>query len=236
MIKIPFFKKRKSILGIDAGTFSTKIVHLSYFQKGKANLENYGEKFNEIKREELYKSIRKKISPLSLEEAAEDIKNILIKAKIKEKKAVFSIPDFMTFFTTFKIPFMPKEEMDSTVRFEAKQHIPIPLKEVFLDWSIAEEADKELRKGPKIILVAVPNKIIDEYQKIAKLAGVDLLSIEAEIFSLVRTLANDKDKNKTIQLIDVGVQSTTISIVEGGLIKSAFSINFSDFALSLQIR
>ncbi len=229
MIQIPFFKKKESLLGIDAGTFSTKIVHLSYPQKGKVELENYGEKFNKIQQENLYQNIRKKTFPLPSQETAKDIKNILIKAKIKEKRAIFSIPDFKTFFTVFRIPLMSKAEMDSAVRFEAKQHIPMPLKDVFLDWSITEEANKELKIGPKIILVAVPNKVVKEYQEIAKLAGVELLSIEAEIFSLVRSLTNDNEKNEgVIQLIDIGVQSTTLSIIENGLIKSVFSVDFSE--------
>ena len=227
MIKIPFFKKKESILGMDIGTFSTKITHLSYYKGEKATLENYGEKFNELKKEDFYQNIRKKTFPLSFQEISEDIKSILIKAKIKEKRAVFSIPDFMTFFTVFKIPFMSKEEMDSAIRFEAKQHIPMPLNDVSLDWSIIEEQNKEAKIGPKIILVAVPNKVVNEYQKIADLSGVELKSIEAEVFSLARALNNSSEK-KVIQLIDVGIQSTTISVIEEGLIKSVFSVDFSE--------
>ncbi len=227
MIQIPFLKKRESVLGIDAGTFSTKIIHLSYHKKEKPSLENYGEKFNKLEKKDLYENIRKKTFPISHKEVAEDIKNILIKSKIKEKRAIFSIPDFRTFFTVFKIPFMPKEEMDSAIRYEAKQHIPMPLKNVFLDWSVSEKGNKELKIGPKIILVAIPNEIIGEYQEIAKLAGINLLAIEPEIFSLTRTL-NISENNEIIQLIDIGVQSTTLSIIEKDLVKSVFSVNFSE--------
>jgi type IV pilus assembly protein PilM len=227
-IKMPFFKKKESLVGIDMGTFSTKIVHLSYFRKEKVFLENYGEKFNKLNRENLYKNIRKKTFLLSPQEIAGDIKKILAEAKIKEKKAIFSIPDFMTFFTVFKIPPMSREEMNSAVHFEAKQHIPLSLKEVSLDWSVIEEGSEELKQGSKIVLVAVPHKVVSEYQKIADLAKINLLAIEAEVFSLIRALNDGENNNKIIQLIDVGVQSTTISIVENGKINSVFSIDFSE--------
>ncbi len=226
-MKIPFLEKKEKILGIDVGTFSTRIVCLSYPKKGDVFLENYGEKFHEIKKDSLYETTGKRTFCLSRQETADDIKEILIKSKINEKRAVFSIPDFMTFFTTFKIPFVAKEDMDSAVHFEAKQHVPLPPQDIFLDWSIIEEGDRESKKGPKIILVAVPNKVVEEYQAVAKLVGIELQAIEAEIFGLVRSSYNEIDKDKFIQLIDVGIQSTTISISKNGIVRSVFSVAFS---------
>jgi type IV pilus assembly protein PilM len=228
MIKIPFLGKKEKFLGIDVGTFSTRIVCLSYSRQGEVFLDNYGEKFHEIKKDNLYETTAKKTFCLSRQETVDNIKEILIKSKINEKKAMFSIPDFMTFFTTFKIPFMPKEEMDAAIHFESKQHIPLPPQEIFLDWSVIEEGDHRSKQGSKIILVAVPNKVVEEYQNVAKLADIELQAIEAEIFSLVRSSFDELDKDKFIQLIDVGIQSTTISIAKNGIVRSVFSVGFSE--------
>ncbi len=231
MIKIPFLNKTKRLLGIDIGTFSTKMVELSYSQKEGVFLENYGEKFNEFKEEDVYRTPRKKVFPLSHQKIAENIRKILDEAEVKRDEAVFSIPDFMTFFTVFRIPSMPKEEMASAIQFEARQHIPLPLKEVALDWSVIEESQNEKKMGPKILLVAVPSKVISEYQKVAELAKVKLLSIEAEVFSLARSSVPKEDINKTVQLIDLGVQSTTISIVKDGIVKTTYSVEFSEIEI-----
>lgn len=226
MITFPFFKKTKNLLGIDVGTFSTKIVELSYTKKGKVTLENYGEKMNEAK-DEFYQGKRKKPFLLPHQDIADNVRSILMESGIKKRDAIFSIPDFMTFFTVFRIPPMPKEEIASVVQFEAKQHIPLPMSEITLDWSIIEAGSKEKNKGPKILLVVVPNKVISEYQKVAALAGVNLLSIEAEVFSLARAAIVGEDLTQTVQLIDMGIQSTTISVVRDGLIKATYSIDFS---------
>ena len=228
MFKIPFFGKKKKYLGIDIGTFSTKVVELSY-SKNTAVLENYGEKINKIDNKDLENNIRKKTFFSSDQEVANNIKSILSKTKINSQEAVFSIPDFMSFFTVFTTPPMPKEEIASVVRFEARQHIPLPLEEITLDWSLIKnkENKKDEKKELKILLVAVPNKTILKYQKIADLIGIKFSAIEAEIFSLARSSIKKEDILKTIQLIDLGVQSTIITILRNNSIQSTYSIDFS---------
>jgi type IV pilus assembly protein PilM len=228
---MPLFNKTKNFLGIDIGTFSTKMVELSYSKKGKITLVNYAEKANSPEMEEIFRSPRKKSFSLDHKQIAANVKKVLDDAEVKKREAVFSIPDFMTFFTVFKTPPMPEEEIGATIQFEARQHIPLPLKDVTLDWSVIEKGNEKEKIGSKVLLVAVPNKVINEYQQVAQLAGIDLLSIEAEAFSLARASVSSQDVGKTIQLIDIGVQSTTISIVKDGSIKATYSIDFSEIEM-----
>ncbi len=221
-----FFNQAKRFLGIDVGTFSTKIVELSYSKKGTVVLKNYAEKIHEIDISNIYKSSRKRTLPLPHKEIADNIKILLNEMGSKKDEVAFSIPDFMTFFTVFKTPTVPKEEMESIVQFEARQHIPLPLSEVSLDWSIINKNKEKLKTT--ILLVAVPNNVIAEYQKIADLAKIKITSIEAEVFSLTRAVIKGENLNKIIQLIDVGIQSTTITIVDKGIIKTTYSIDFSE--------
>ncbi|MGI6637189.1 MAG: type IV pilus assembly protein PilM [Minisyncoccales bacterium] len=230
MFKIPFFRKSERHLGIDIGTSSVKAVELSYSKKGTV-LQNYGERINKIDKKDLEGGIRKKAFFASDREVADSIKDILNETKIGTKEAIFSIPDFMSFFTVFTTPPMPKEEIASVVRFEARQHIPLPLQEMTLDWSLIDNdqavGKDNKKKELKILLVAVPNKTILKYQKVAEMAGIKVAAIEAEVFSLARAVIGKEDINKTIQLIDLGVQSTTITIVKSGIVRSTYSIDFA---------
>ncbi len=228
MFKLPFFSKSKRFLGIDIGTSSVKVVELSHSKKGTV-LENYGERINKVNEKELESGIRKKAFFASDREVANSVKEILTETKIGSREAVFSIPDFMSFFTVFTTPPMPKEEIASVVRFEARQHIPLPLQEMALDWSLIEDDEEKenKKKGSKILLVAVPNKTILKYQKVAEMAGIKVSTIEAEVFSLARAAVKKDDVSKTVQLIDLGVQSTTITITKDGSVRSTYSIDFS---------
>ena len=75
--------------------------------------------------------------------------------------------------------------------------------------------------------MTVPNEVINQYQEIAKLSGLELKGLEAEAFSLSRSAVKEKDSEKTISLIDIGAQSTTCSIIDKGILKLSRSFDIA---------
>lgn len=221
-----FFPKK--MVGIDIGTSSVKVVELSLSGHGKT-LENYGE----IQSASLYRAnllaSEKGSQALSADFAAKAIKAILKEAKIKTTSAIFSIPDFSTFCTSFEMPAMPEKEISGAVRYNASQFITLPISEVTLDWKIISKpaAGSGLMK---VFLVAVPNQVVQEYQAIAKNAGLDLYALEAEALGIARVLA--RDNKKTVCVMDIGVQSSTVNIIENGFLHRSYSFNFYSNQLS----
>ncbi len=212
------FKKRG--IGIDIGSRSIKIVELSRLGK-KTKLENYVEVKGNWETPFSISKIKEKKN--SFHQLANVIKKVLDKANIKTKKAVCTLPDFSTLFTWFELPPMKQEEIPGAVKHEARRHIPFPLDEVTLDWQVIEGQEK---KGKiKILLVVVPNELINSYLEIAKMAQIHLYAIEAEVFAFARTLPQ-KDV-KTLALIDIGFESTTCSILENGVLKRSYSFDIS---------
>ncbi len=224
MIWKPFQKISKSFLGIDIGTSSIKIVELSK-KKGEIKLENYGELKTETLYEKPFRTFEKNVLTISCENVSRGIRAILEEAKVETRKANFSIPDFSSFFTTFDLPSMSKEEISNAVKFEAQRHIPIPQSEVTLDWQIIK-GDCSQKKGGhiKILLVAVSNQIIHQYQELARLCFLELGSLEAEIFGLSR--ASVKEDNPLI-LLDIGEQSSTISAVHKRKLNVSHSVDIA---------
>lgn len=226
MIKFPFGFSSTKFLGIDIGTFAIKVVELSKRGERKI-LENYGEVSTwEIGK----KPFRTGFTPekssflLSANEISQGIQAILTEAKISTRLVTFSIPDFSSFFTTIELPPMTKEELSNAINFEARQHIPLPLSEVVLDWSIIGNRETASPNAPlKILLVAVPKEVINQYQEISKICGLELQALEAEVFGLIRALI--KDDKKVIILVDIGAQSTTVSIVENKILKISHSFD-----------
>lgn len=221
----PFRRPSKNFLGIDIGTSAIKLVELSKVGE-RIKLENYGEMGVRILTERPFRTIERDTLLLSNQDISRAINNILAKTQIVAREAFFSIPDFSTFFTFLELPPMNREEIPSAIQFEARQHIPLPLSEVALDWSIiGGEASDRRRSKLKILLVAVPHEVVNQYQAIAKLSQIHLLSLEAEVFGLVRSLI--KNKKGVIGLADIGAQSTTFSIIENGALKMTHSFDVS---------
>lgn len=216
----------KRFLGIDIGTAGVKLIELSGGAERK-KLENYAEMKAEVAHKNPFRTFKKNALLLSTQDIAQAIKAMTKEAKIKTRNCIFSIPDFSSFFTDFELPSMAKEEIGKAVYYEARQHIPLPLSEVTLDWEVIE--GKVSGKGKsklKILLVAVPNETINQYQTIAKLCNLKVLALEAEVFGLVRSLI-PVNENRTVAIVDIGDQTTTCSIIDKKLLISSNSFNLS---------
>ncbi|MCX6720939.1 MAG: type IV pilus assembly protein PilM [Candidatus Staskawiczbacteria bacterium] len=225
-----FFPKK--MIGIDIGTSSIKVVELSRWGQGKT-LENYGEIKSVSLYKEPFRSVEKGSYMLSNYFASRAIRAILDEAKIKTKAVIFSIPDFSTFCTSFELPPMSASEINEAVYYNAAQYIPLPITETTLDWKIIEGTPGDKQSSLKIFLVAIPNQVVQDYQKVAQLAGLDLYAVEAEALGLARSLV--KEDNKCACLIDIGVQSTTINIVDRKKLRKSYSFDFAGSQLTYSI-
>lgn len=223
----PFKIFSRTCLGIDIGSSSVKVVELSRFGN-KVKLKNYVQ----FQAKALGVSSLKMFNPETFllldEKVARILKTIFVRAKIKERKAGISLPDFSTFFTVFQLPPMPEKEIARAVEFEAHRHIPLPLSEVNFDWQIIEKQEvSSASSRPKILLVAVPNKVIQQYQRMITLTDLRLEGLEAEVFSLIRGALSSQDREKVLCLVDLGWQTSTLTIAEKGFLKQSVTFEFS---------
>lgn len=211
----------KKFLGIDLGTSSIRMVELGS-SGGGFSLFNYGQIDLDKIETDTPKSFSKGSLSFSTDEIAEMIQTVLVTAKIKTKQCALSIPDFSTFFTAFSLPPMTEKEIPKAVTFEARQHIPLPIESVTLDWQLVS-GDKTAQKL-EVTVAAVPNEIIEQYHQIAAKAGLEVVLMEAEMFGLARSLVS-KDETQSVCLVDIGEQSTVCSLVEKQTLKYSHSFD-----------
>jgi len=222
---IMIFDKAKSqkSLGVDIGTKVIRVVELSG-RKEKLVLENYGEVNLDVACKEFFRSFDKKNLNPSVDNISAALKAIIEETGIKTKKVVFSLPDFATFFTTFELPPMSKKEIASAIGFEARKYIPLPLSELVLDWQLMSK-DPSPKENSKVLVMAVPKIIVEQYKTIAEQAGLELTALEAEAMALKRAVINEKEPISC--LLEIGFQSTNINIVDGGFMKMSFSFDMA---------
>ena len=219
------FKLRpKRFLGIDIGTSFIRVVEMG--RRGRTyQLENYGEINTSAFKEKAFRFFHKNTLSLSNKQVAVGIRTICREAEIETKEVNFSIPDFCSFFTSFKLPLMGEDEVPQAVQYHVRPYIPLPLNEVTLDWFIVEG---EPSKTPlKILVVAIPNEVINQYQEIAELANLKLRILEPEVYALARASVKEDKEKKIIGLVDIGARSTTCSILEKGILKISYSFNIA---------
>src|SRR3989344_4515181 len=193
-----FFPKK--MVGVDIGTASIKIVELSRWGQGKT-LENYGQIGSVSLYKEPFRNTEKGGYLLSNYFVSRAIRAVLDEAKIRTRAAVFAIPDFSTFCTSFELPPMPAKELPEAVYYSAPQYIPLPATEITLDWRLVEGTPGDKKSKLKIFLIAIPNQTVQDCRTVAQLSGLELYAVEAEVLGLARALA--AGKNELICLVDI---------------------------------
>ncbi|HOA47455.1 MAG TPA: type IV pilus assembly protein PilM [Candidatus Pacearchaeota archaeon] len=223
-----FFRKSPSILGVDIGTTSIKIVELEKNGK-KAKLKNYGEYKTSSSKEGLM-PVSTSFLSFSEDKISSIIKEILEETKIEAREANFSLPVFSSFSTVIELPLMEPEEIPGAIRFQSHQYVPVPVEEVVLDWSIIKEEDLALSENKmKVLLVAIPKDVIEKYGKIGEAVGLSIKTLELESFAQARAVIGE-DKNPVL-ILDIGGRTTSITIVDQGFIRLCHSLDFSTFSL-----
>ncbi len=212
------FLGQKSVLGIDIGTTSIKIVEL---RKVRANLElaNYGilEKYGHLER--INDAIQTSAFKLLEESTALLLRKLLVKMKTKEEKCYMSLPNFSSFVVPVEFPEMTSKELAKAVKYQASQYIPISLQDMTLDWQIERKGEGKL----SVLIVAVPTETIKRYVRTAELAKLDLKGLEVESIA-VSHLFGIKEKNPVV-IVDIGGRATSISVLDQGMLQMTLHLD-----------
>ncbi len=212
------FLRGGTVLGIDIGTSSVKVVELKKLGDRFA-LRNYGILETRDYLEHPNQAIQTSSLKLSERDAAATLKLLLRDMKPKTNLAVATLPVFTTFTTTLDFPDLPPAETEKAIHFQAAQYIPIPISQASIEWrKVAEYTDKEGRKHQRIILTATPNDVIRSYEQVFKLAGLRLVTLEHEPFAIARALKGSLTDAATL-VVDIGAQSTSAIVLSRGAVE-----------------
>ena len=171
------FGKKKSAyrVGIDIGTSSIKVVELVR-QGSAAALNNYAQFYTRGE----YMSTKPGSFNILDSQIAESLKQTFQAANFNSRVVTVALPVFSSFSTLITLPAMSPEELEDAVRYEARKYIPVPISEVQFDWT--QVAHLSTANSLKVLTVAVPNEIVEKYNRIAQMAGIEFENMELERF------------------------------------------------------
>lgn len=236
-----FSKRDSSVLGIDIGSSSIKVVQLRR-KGGQAILETYGElSLGPYAETDVGRAT--KLTPDKLVEALNDV---LKEANATTVNCALSIPMKQSLVSVIQMPQMQDRQLAQMVPIEARKYIPVPISEVTLDWFVIPKIDPEPsdyegvpegeHKIPQseVIVVAIHNDVLQNYSAIVSNAKLDASFFEIEMFSTVRSVIEAGD-NTPIMIFDIGAGATKIYIVERGIIRDSHVINKGSQDITLNI-
>ncbi|WZL71463.1 type IV pilus assembly protein PilM [Clostridiaceae bacterium 35-E11] len=210
---------RKSMISMDIGTYETKII-VAKQQKKHIVVEN------------VYKiptpSGACEDGYLKDKEILEKgINDFLYKQKIKATQAICTIQSTATITRELILPFVKSsDELASMVRLEIEQYLPIQLEDYVVEHKVLEEFVEEGIKKLRIVVVALPKKIVEEYLQF--IYNLNLKPVALDIHNNAVSKVFDQEVkineenyslDKTVVTIDMGYANINISIIDRGILR-----------------
>lgn len=234
-----------SVLGVDIGSSSIKVVQLRR-EKGRAVLETYGEiALGPYSGTEIGRATH-----LQPEELGSALTDLMTEANVTAKAAGVSVPFSASLTSVLEMPAMDPAQLAHMIPLEARKYIPANINEVMLDWFIipkdlgkeewsrsraaaTEGATKTETPKTEVLLVAIHNEVLNNFQAITQKAGLDVGFYELEIFGAVRSSLSHGIA--PVMMVDIGSATTKVYIVERGIIRFSHLINIGAQDLTLAI-
>lgn len=160
------------------------------------------------------------------DELAMIIKDCVRKTKgkrIRTKNVIASLPEERAFLQIIQMPKMEIEELKSAVRFEAENYIPVPLKDVYLDFQVVKPVRDHL-DHLDVLIVALPRELVDAYLYVLRAAGLRPLAFEVEAQAIARAVIKGGKTLSRSLIIDLGANRTRFIIFAGHSLRFISSI------------
>jgi type IV pilus assembly protein PilM len=229
-----------SVLGVDVGSSSIKIVQLKT-KSGKAILETYGS----ISLGPYGNVPEGQATNLPTDNIATAITDLLKESNATTNFSVVSIPSSSSLIFTIALPnTVTENDLKTIVPTEARKYIPVPISEISLDWFMIprEAAIFENNSGKagtdgttantektnnanktEVLVVAIHNETLSRYQEILQKSTLKSESFEMEVFANIRS-SFDHDVAPVL-LMDFGASKTKLSIVDAGIVRVFHVVN-----------
>jgi len=205
-------KKKKQVrfkesVGIDIGSHSIKLVHLKKLHDG-FKLLNY-----EI-RPTVPEGIEYIPSDLRRDRFAPIIVEMMRTLHINPKRVkhlVTSIGGDNTSIKQIKTIFLPEDELESALFFEAKKHIPISGNDMVLDYQVLSV--EERTNNMNILLAATTRDVLNEHTNTLSTAGLSPNIVDIDSLAVTNSFAlNAFVEDGVYVLLNIGAHRSNLVI------------------------
>jgi len=215
--------KKNQLVGIDIGSHSIKLVEIDDSKKGMI-LRNFGVVG-------LPKDVIVEGTVKEMEVAASAIRTLYRNLNIKNKNVATSISGFSVIVKKISISKREESELESSIQEEAEQYIPFDISDVNLDYEILSEPEVEEAEGDEeekgqkkesdlmdVMLVAAKKDIIEDYESLIHLAGLNPIVMDVDAFALQNAFeVSSGDTSGCYAIINVGAEELGINAIKDGV-------------------
>ncbi len=158
--------------------FGPKIISIIE-SKGKNILHNIQVSQDLITSSEIEEKVPSEVKIVAL------FKDELRRNKIEANEVSIALSGKDFVIRTFEMPVIPRNELDSAVRFEAKKYIPFKIEDLVSDFQV--QYDKLIRRNI-ILFSGLKKDVLEKYLSILSQLDIKPVAIEYSAFSVLRLM------------------------------------------------
>jgi type IV pilus assembly protein PilM len=211
--------KKNQLVGLDIGSHSIKLAEVEDTKKGKI-LKSFG--VIGLPQDAIVEGAIKEMEIVS-----SAIKTLYRHLKIKNKNVVTSISGYSVIVKKITIQKRGEAELEATIQDEAEQYIPFDINDVNLDYEIlSSTGDKDQQeKGAKedrglmdVMLVAAKKDIVEDYESLLHLTGLNPAILDVDAFALQNAFESALEEiSGCYAIVNVGAEELGINAIKNGV-------------------
>lgn len=135
----------------------------------------------------------------------------------RSKYTALSVSGNTVIVKKIRLPLMTQEELEESIQWEAEQHIPFDIQDVFIGFEVV--APKTEQGQMDVALVAAKKEMINDYVTVCHDVGLEPLVVDVDAFALqnMYEINYGYHRDETVVLLDVGNAVVTMNVVTDGV-------------------
>lgn len=216
-----FSNKSEGMMGIDISSTGIKLIELSGSRSG---YELSAMATVLLPRDAIVENTI--IDSTAVTQALIEAVNI---AKPSTRNVALSVSGNAVIIKTISVPSTTEFELEAQIDFEADQHVPYDIDDVFLDFQI-QGLSADDPEEMDVVLVACKREVVEDYQLVLNEAGLNARCVDCAVFALENaaeitgqhSVAEDDeyqlpDENADVHaLINIGANMMNINVLING--------------------
>lgn len=189
--------------GLDIGLSAIKVVQLSHTGPDTWALKHYG-----------YAPINLRIAMADSQEAKKRLGEIIMtvvgQSGIKTNNVAIGLPSSKSFVTVVDVPKVDTNELDSTLKYQIDEYIPMDIDEAKVDWKLLGQSLHDPSQL-EVLIASTSKEYAEERLELVEGLGFDVVAIEPDPIAMIRSVVpvNAQDAQ---MIVDIGEKSINVAM------------------------
>jgi len=213
-----FFSTNERALGLDISDKTLRLVQLKCVGS-KIKIQYYNEVSlpanciinGEIKQSPVFVEAFKKLAKTAVGHGA------------LSQEIIAVLPETETFMKTLYVQVDNEADLETKIKEELPQHLPMDLEEIYFDWRIIKKENNVYT----ILVGASTKKVVDNLVSVIGESGFTPVVLEIEAAAISHLLIDHNKEEKTQIIIDIGANRTGLFLYDQGIIRFTVSLPIS---------